>query len=106
MIRRPPRSTLFPYTTLFRSQKRRQGDCVLRVVPCCRFLREGKNVTKKSPARLPAGNVPRGYVGLRSSGATRPHRYGRHSRANQQLRIYRNDVALTTGTWSELEASR
>src|SRR2546421_8059788 len=26
MIRRPPRSTLFPYTTLFRSQGRRRGD--------------------------------------------------------------------------------
>src|SRR5436189_3044306 len=26
MIRRPPRSTLFPYTTLFRSQKGRQGN--------------------------------------------------------------------------------
>src|SRR5437870_8988119 len=25
MIRRPPRSTLFPYTTLFRSQQQRQG---------------------------------------------------------------------------------
>src|SRR5260221_5717779 len=25
MIRRPPRSTLFPYTTLFRSQKNRRG---------------------------------------------------------------------------------
>src|SRR2546429_8714834 len=25
MIRRPPRSTLFPYTTLFRSAERRQG---------------------------------------------------------------------------------
>src|SRR3712207_7292040 len=25
MIRRPPRSTLFPYTTLFRSQRRFQG---------------------------------------------------------------------------------
>src|SRR5258708_24620130 len=25
MIRRPPRSTLFPYTTLFRSQRREQG---------------------------------------------------------------------------------
>src|SRR3712207_8101864 len=25
MIRRPPRSTLFPYTTLFRSMARRQG---------------------------------------------------------------------------------
>src|SRR5438105_10097543 len=29
MIRRPPRSTLFPYTTLFRSRK---GDC--RPSPC------------------------------------------------------------------------
>src|SRR2546430_13607894 len=26
MIRRPPRSTLFPYTTLFRSRARRMGD--------------------------------------------------------------------------------
>src|SRR5690348_18001949 len=26
MIRRPPRSTLFPYTTLFRSQRRRSDD--------------------------------------------------------------------------------
>src|SRR2546426_6851362 len=26
MIRRPPRSTLFPYTTLFRSSRRRQGQ--------------------------------------------------------------------------------
>src|SRR6266704_3981957 len=25
MIRRPPRSTLFPYTTLFRSRRRRRG---------------------------------------------------------------------------------
>src|SRR2546429_9061013 len=26
MIRRPPRSTLFPYTTLFRSQDRHEGE--------------------------------------------------------------------------------
>src|SRR2546430_10640600 len=26
MIRRPPRSTLFPYTTLFRSERRRRGS--------------------------------------------------------------------------------
>src|SRR3712207_8910718 len=26
MIRRPPRSTLFPYTTLFRSRDRRRGE--------------------------------------------------------------------------------
>src|SRR3712207_8720809 len=31
MIRRPPRSTLFPYTTLFRSRLRRQLDHVARL---------------------------------------------------------------------------
>src|SRR2546430_8159270 len=30
MIRRPPRSTLFPYTTLFRSDRRRHGVRVRR----------------------------------------------------------------------------
>src|SRR5436309_12617849 len=30
MIRRPPRSTLFPYTTLFRSRRHRQYRLVLR----------------------------------------------------------------------------
>src|SRR3712207_8804536 len=33
MIRRPPRSTLFPYTTLFRSLKRTSGGCVRRFFP-------------------------------------------------------------------------
>src|SRR5258707_10965869 len=36
MIRRPPRSTLFPYTTLFRSRKTRSSarlGCSLMVVP-------------------------------------------------------------------------
>src|SRR5260370_29261155 len=30
MIRRPPRSTLFPYTTLFRSGRRRTGSPAVR----------------------------------------------------------------------------
>src|SRR3712207_7295826 len=34
MIRRPPRSTLFPYTTLFRSQ-RGELDAPLSVGVCC-----------------------------------------------------------------------
>src|SRR2546427_9462738 len=33
MIRRPPRSTLFPYTTLFRSRLERLGDVVRRDHP-------------------------------------------------------------------------
>src|SRR3712207_7548747 len=32
MIRRPPRSTLFPYTTLFRSQKVASGDVEFTVM--------------------------------------------------------------------------
>src|SRR3712207_8106003 len=41
MIRRPPRSTLFPYTTLFRSTWLKlhvrilQGDVVLLTIPVC-----------------------------------------------------------------------
>src|SRR2546430_8821102 len=32
MIRRPPRSTLFPYTTLFRSSRRRRGRATPRLM--------------------------------------------------------------------------
>src|SRR3712207_7962899 len=34
MIRRPPRSTLFPYTTLFRSDGSSSTTSILRVTPC------------------------------------------------------------------------
>src|SRR3712207_6998336 len=34
MIRRPPRSTLFPYTTLFRSQVHPAADEARPAVPC------------------------------------------------------------------------
>src|SRR2546425_7249871 len=33
MIRRPPRSTLFPYTTLFRSARREPRGALLRLPP-------------------------------------------------------------------------
>src|SRR5690348_17413153 len=35
MIPRPPRSTLFPYTTLFRSQKECACGCVRSCLPDC-----------------------------------------------------------------------
>src|SRR5256886_15522215 len=62
MIRRPPRSTLFPYTTLFRSHTR----VVLRVV----------------------GDVTRVVVLLESADAVlEPRRAGARPRARQRLRI-------------------
>src|SRR5260370_30000612 len=44
MIRRPPRSTLFPYTTLFRSRKRAHGGGV------------GRGRDRHSQRRARAGN--------------------------------------------------
>src|SRR2546430_16523771 len=46
MIRRPPRSTLFPYTTLFRSDTTAR-DTLPRYLPVF-------------PAAIPAGPLPRG----------------------------------------------
>src|SRR6266536_1095712 len=40
MTRRPPRSTLFPYTTLFRSQVRKQMEKIVTVVKVLDISRE------------------------------------------------------------------
>src|SRR3712207_8691115 len=40
MIRRPPRSTLFPYTTLFRSKGQKQARAVKRLKVVSAFLKE------------------------------------------------------------------
>src|SRR2546427_12875275 len=63
MIRRPPRSTLFPYTTLFRSQLDRPGgaaDAVLELAPAEHVLL-GERVAAAEAARL-AHPEPRGGV--------------------------------------------
>src|SRR3712207_7264163 len=56
MIRRPPRSTLFPYTTLFRSLRRRRGrelpGAVLRLHAAPRQAVLGR---RDRPRRLPGG---------------------------------------------------
>src|SRR3712207_8763404 len=57
MIRRPPRSTLFPYTTLFRSRPR-----VLRRLP--RPCRRG---SRRPPTACRQGRVPRSCPGARNS---------------------------------------
>src|SRR2546430_6412461 len=49
MIRRPPRSTLFPYTTLFRSVHVSNFRAVKRPVDCVEIL---ARVLRKTKARL------------------------------------------------------
>src|SRR2546430_6375002 len=66
MIRRPPRSTLFPYTTLFRSlhrrggalaaRARRRGRCVRR---CCR---RGAAVGDRKSTRLNSSHSQISYA--------------------------------------------
>src|SRR5256885_16628653 len=65
MIRRPPRSTLFPYTTLFRSAIRRArkefGLANLKImVPFCRTPEEGRRVLEV----LREGGLVQGENGL------------------------------------------
>src|SRR5688572_33255996 len=61
MIRRPPRSTLFPYTTLFRSSRRRWhprgGSRLQRLVG-------GRGARDRLPAR-PGARLTRPFLGLR-----------------------------------------
>src|SRR5256885_11526182 len=58
MIRRPPRSTLFPYTTLFRSRQRER-------VACAHALQQAGD--ESGVQRLP-GLAPRSGVALQGCG--------------------------------------
>src|SRR2546422_7773674 len=66
MIRRPPRSTLFPYTTLFRSQAGqlvnvsvRDSPCLRRVSPRLTHGEGGKSERDRKSTRL---NSSHGYI--------------------------------------------
>src|SRR2546430_8746678 len=68
MIRRPPRSTLFPYTTLFRSPP------VLESSARCR----------NAQAPQPPPTVPQGLVLAAISLIRRQHWFGRHAQPSAQ----------------------
>src|SRR2546430_10790975 len=57
MIRRPPRSTLFPYTTLFRSHLAGFICCVTRTRPADDLIRE--QIMLELPIKEPLARVPR-----------------------------------------------
>src|SRR3712207_8029366 len=72
MIRRPPRSTLFPYTTLFRSDAPRTRETSLRIQPDVRRLR------RRRFRRVP---VPSVHSGTRC--AADPHEGARVRRSEE-----------------------
>src|SRR5687768_17729618 len=69
MIRRPPRSTLFPYTTLFRSRP--------KILPCIR--RGGGLLTLKNPSTalraVPLPEKSRGGIDRKSTRLNSSHGY-------------------------------
>src|SRR2546422_8368905 len=95
MIRRPPRSTLFPYTTLFRSQRRRQPSSKssrARSLPSrreCRrqVIRSSTSLQKRPPTRDRKStrlNSSHGYISyavfcLKKKKKKRQHRYTIHA---------------------------
>src|SRR5258705_2382660 len=70
MIRRPPRSTLFPYTTLFRSSPYRRTSLVLRLLfPCPVFkdVRSAQLPSRSWQARRDSNPQPaNSAMGVRS----------------------------------------
>src|SRR5437870_7487755 len=63
MLRRPPRSTLFPYTTLFRSDRGlRRGSSTARPLHCHTGTREPGSRTDRKSTRLNSSHVAISYA--------------------------------------------
>src|SRR3712207_8163724 len=70
MIRRPPRSTLFPYTTLFRSDREKQGigdgsqssRCRRNELPPRRERQEGTGEQDRKSTRLNSSHANISYA--------------------------------------------
>src|SRR2546430_9911947 len=58
MIRRPPRSTLFPYTTLFRSN----GSRMTAILLVCGLTSFELLTHAKAPSRLQGERIARGWI--------------------------------------------
>src|SRR2546430_10522574 len=100
MIRRPPRSTLFPYTTLFRSPHlRRRGHALLADPDGGRLqrIRSGRRV---SDGLVPAGFAADGRAGNgRGRGRSEEHTSELQSQSNLVCRLLlekkKNNAAAT-----------
>src|SRR3712207_7089842 len=89
MIRRPPKSTLFPYTTLFRSARAAGGAAAA----ARRGPRPGARIGRRHPPRRPRGGAPgmvRGgdRAALRVGGLTPEHLRSEEHTSELQSRQY------------------
>src|SRR3712207_9009822 len=73
MIRRPPRSTLFPYTTLFRSEGSSQGRYGRPGVPGGRCAGGSRRTPERRPGRSAALALALGGRTLRAAARSEEH---------------------------------
>src|SRR5690349_23207877 len=85
MIRRPPRSTLFPYTTLFRSSRRDFSATDSSGAQYSMACKQGKAATKRSCCSRPSAAV-RASDRRVWSGGSRPERSEEHTSELQSRR--------------------
>src|SRR2546422_4209792 len=112
MIRRPPRSTLFPYTTLFRS--RGLFPC-RRLSPAARRNRESRLPDHSGGAdqRQPAfQGYPRGRVGAPGGGSHHPRRRGQRGGIHAPITQWASVPGIgrhpraSVGVWGDPDDSR
>src|SRR2546430_11070445 len=77
MIRRPPRSTLFPYTTLFRSETGEESDCAVPLVYWTPTARSG--IARASDSRTSGFLLGVGENVLQKAGCSRVRRSEEHT---------------------------
>src|SRR2546430_4987495 len=103
MIRRPPRSTLFPYTTLFRSRPALAGSTSAVPyglgLPVTTLARGSWNETKGTPAWATGlGHGTGGRTGARATGGRRTP--SRASHANAAATNTAAAIPAPAGTWT------
>src|SRR5260370_6095139 len=88
MIRRPPRSTLFPYTTLFRSGLARKSGADNAPPQSCRRSARGLFALRRAPpARASPSAAPFRQVEARAGGRSEEHTSELQSHLNLVCRL-------------------
>src|SRR2546427_1871248 len=90
MIRRPPRSTLFPYTTLFRSEKIEEvEEMTSRQIDVLRKITEERKDKLKKGDELPPGVIKlvKAYIAMKRKLSIGDKMAGRHGNKGVIARI-------------------
>src|SRR2546430_8994133 len=98
MIRRPPRSTLFPYTTLFRSRGHRLLRADPRDLRCAQadVARRGRGGPAHRRPELPGGAADRDRKSTRLNSSHSQISYAVFCLKKKKSKIYHNYPATTS----------